>query len=165
LDKYEATKIEHRCSNAREVVKKRKLAMHNEGELMWAWKKSANGEVSDVKYSQIWNASLYLTPADKMCDNQNNRCKSQHVTVLNECLLNECLHVLGSRLCYQKKEGSAAFLANEVKRLGCLYKEICLEVNDVNSQRFPLYIFIFYFYTRKTRIGFCTSPLKTRKCQ
>eukprot|EP00978_Attheya_sp_CCMP212_P013293 scaffold33395_cov58-Attheya_sp.AAC.1 len=83
--------------------------------------------VSYLKYSRAWNASLYLTPADKMCDNQNNRCKSQHVTVLNECL-----HVLGSRLCYQKKEGSVAYLAKEVRRLGCLYKEIRLDVNDVN---------------------------------
>eukprot|EP00978_Attheya_sp_CCMP212_P034767 scaffold147419_cov35-Attheya_sp.AAC.2 len=101
--------------------------MMNEGVLMLAWKESANGEVGDLKYSRAWNASLYLTPADKMCDNQNNRCKSQHATVLNECL-----HVLGSRICYQKKEGSTAFLAKEVRRLGCLYKEIRLEVNDVN---------------------------------
>eukprot|EP00978_Attheya_sp_CCMP212_P044580 scaffold315175_cov35-Attheya_sp.AAC.1 len=83
--------------------------MMNEGVLMWAWKESANGEVGDLKYSRAWNASLYLTPADKMCDNQNNHCKSQHVTVLNECL-----HVLGSsRICYQKKEGYASFLAKE----------------------------------------------------
>eukprot|EP00978_Attheya_sp_CCMP212_P041391 scaffold236853_cov30-Attheya_sp.AAC.1 len=86
----------------------------NEGVLMWAWKESANGEEGDAKYSRAWNASLvYLTPADKMCDNQNNHCKSQHVTVLNECL-----HVLGSRICYQKEEGSAAFLATSQKQEG-----------------------------------------------
>eukprot|EP00978_Attheya_sp_CCMP212_P038921 scaffold197605_cov33-Attheya_sp.AAC.2 len=65
LDKEEATKKEQRRNNAREVVKKRKVAMMNEGVLMWAWKESANGEVGDLKYSRAWNASLYLTPEDK----------------------------------------------------------------------------------------------------
>jgi hypothetical protein len=130
LEAFEASKLEERRKIARDEIKKRKLAdKKDEGVLMWAWKESANGESGDVKYSRAWDASLYLTAADKMCDNQNNRCKVHHGTVLKECL-----HVLGSRLIYDnKKNGSAAFIANEVKTLGCLYKEIRLEVNDENK--------------------------------
>eukprot|EP00978_Attheya_sp_CCMP212_P034625 scaffold145997_cov35-Attheya_sp.AAC.1 len=62
--------------------------MMNEGVFMWAWNESANGEEGDAKYSSAWDASLYLTPADKMCDNQNNRYAT-------------------------KQKGSAAFLAKE----------------------------------------------------
>jgi hypothetical protein len=118
VDKTKAEMKEERKQELQRRKNKRKEDQMD-GELMWAWEQCTR---------QLKN-NTYLNPADRLCNNKNNLCRSEHKTVVKECC-----HVIGSRIIYPyARVDTPTLIHSQMKELGCLYKEITLGQDDPDS--------------------------------
>eukprot|EP00978_Attheya_sp_CCMP212_P031335 scaffold118065_cov34-Attheya_sp.AAC.1 len=89
------------------------------------------GERKDKKGRRSWTKTLVLSERDKMSIACTTHCSTNHDTVLAECI-----HILSSRLQYPyRSEGTPAYMREQIKNNGALYKEITHSITDNPRQQ------------------------------